>query len=70
MSSKAQVLIDAVEAWAAKNESPYNEGDVDLLKALWTYRGDRPGRLSVAEAHRSLDLWLAGKNKREAGKSA
>jgi hypothetical protein len=61
---REQILIAAVEAWAAAIEGPQSPDDVPLLKALWTYRGDRPGRMTVAEAHASLDQWLAGRAKR------
>ncbi|MBL8582821.1 MAG: hypothetical protein JNL61_11420 [Rhizobiaceae bacterium] len=74
MMRKSDALITAVEEWAGDCEGvPDDPSDANLLKALWTYDGDRTqpcegcdgecgepcAPCTVAAAHRSLDEFSA-----------
>ena len=73
--SDHQALVDAVLAWFTEHTSPCprptDPADADLMKAVWTYQGDRSGTCegcngrcgdicapcTVAKAHKDLDHW-------------
>ena len=71
---KAMALIEAAQEWAGDSEGmPSNPSDARLMKALWTYEGDRKepcpecdgdcgepcAPCTVAAAHASLDEFIA-----------
>ena len=74
MSSKEQALIAAVMEWCGDSEGrPDDPSDARLMKAIWTYEGDRTepcpecdgdcgepcAPCTVAAAHRQLDRFIA-----------
>lgn len=71
---KQAALIEAVLTWAGEQEGhPSNVADAELMKALWTYEGDRTAPCpecdgdcgepcapcTVADAHAGLDQFIA-----------
>lgn len=73
MDDKTKALIEAINEWASECEGqPDDPSDARLLKALWTYEGDRTdpcpecdgecgepcAPCTVAAAHRSLDEFI------------
>lgn len=77
--TKEQSLIAALQDWASDNEGqPSNPADARLLKALWSFDGDRKepcpecdgecgepcAPCTVADAHGSLDAYLADYNEK------
>ena len=73
-TTKEQALIAAVMEWAGDCEGrPGDPSDARLLKAIWTYEGDRTepcpecagdcgepcARCTVARAHSGLDQFIA-----------
>jgi hypothetical protein len=71
--AKLRALADAVQSWCAESEGvPHDPSDAELLKALWTFEGDRTepcpecdgdcgepcAPCSVEAAHRSLDRFV------------
>lgn len=71
-----RALIVAVQTWVGENEgAPRNKADAELLKAVWTYDGDRIepcegcdgecgepcAPCTVQSAHAALDAWIAAR---------
>lgn len=80
-TAKDQALIAAVITWAENKEgSPDNPNDAELLKALWTYEGDKTepcdecdgecgepcAPCTVEAAHRMLDRFSEKWRRRQA----
>lgn len=78
-STKDQALIDALMSWVSDSEgSPQDPSDARLMKAVWTYEGDRTepcpecdgncgepcAPCTVEQAHRSLDRFIVDWEKR------
>lgn len=70
MDDKEKALINAVQEWAGASEGrPNDPADAELLKALWTFEGDRTepcpecdgecgepcAPCTVLSAHKALD---------------
>lgn len=79
LQERRAALVEAVQEWAGDCEGhPQTPSDARLLKAIWTYEGDstKPcegcdgecdepcAPCTVAEAHASLDRWIADYEKR------